>query len=173
MHKKAQFWYADFLLAILILVGISFLFIRTITDLNSKQDKIQGISSDAFSISNSFMSKGYCPSNCGPDWSNLNGNIGFVREGKVIQTNLDDLISLTSTSDGYDKSKIILGTKNNYIFYFEDNNQKIFMSGEEIFGNPLIDDISKINSNSLVKVTRFVYLDTPIKKLVRLVIIVW
>ena len=111
--KKAQFWYADFLLAILILVTISFLFIRNITDLNFKQDKLQDIANDGVSISNSFMSEGYCPSNnCMNDWGSISGRIGFVKQGRVIQYKLTNLTDLTSTNKGYDISKFLLGTKN-------------------------------------------------------------
>jgi len=180
MHKKAQFWYSDFLLAVLILIAISFLFINNITNLNSKQDKLQVLSSDGIAISNSFMSEGYCPPprSCGSNWVNLEGRIGFVKEGRVLENNLKDLINLVRNQEGYEDSKILLGTKNNYIFFFEDENGKIQIQGDlgdPIYGKWDIDDISDIQAESLVKITRIVYLDNSgiTKKLVRLVIIVW
>ncbi len=181
-QKRAQFWYADFLLAILILVAISFLFIKNITDLNSKQDRLEWVANDAISISNSLMSEGYCPSNpfntCYSDWLILTGRIGFVKQGRVIQNNLVSFIDLTQTS--YDTSKIFLGTKNNYIFYFEDENgNKITINGianpeKIIYGNPSVNQLSDINAESLVKITRFLYLDNNgLKKIVKLVVIAW
>src|SRR3989344_2944215 len=119
--KKSQFWYADFLIAVLILVLISYLFISSINQLNKKQDKFQSISSDSLLISSTLMSEGYCVNDNCVEWRNLLGNIGFVKEGKVIQDKLKSLISLTSTNEGYETSKILLGTRNNYIFYFEDS----------------------------------------------------
>ncbi len=174
MLKKAQFWYADFLLAILILVAISFLFVTTITNLNSQQDKLQSLASDAFAISSSFMSEGYCPSNCLSDWRDLNGRIGFVKEGKVLQNNLQDLINLVSTNSDYENSKILLGTRNNYIFYFEDNtNTKIpIIGGDVVYGNPSVNYVSEINAESLVRTTRIAYLPQT-QQIVRLIIIVW
>ena len=188
MQKKAQFWYADFLLALLILVGVSFLFITSIRDLNSSQDKIQSIVSDSNAISNSFMSEGYCPSDdCLTDWQNGNGRIGFVKDGKVIEDNLLDLIALNQDVDnnGYNMSKNLLGTRNNYIFYFEDtdaDNTKIgigTMGGPlvTVSGYPNIDDIAKISSTSLIKVSRIVYLENSegsvTNKIVKLIIVVW
>ena len=181
--KKSQFWYADFLIAVLILVLISYLFISSINQLNKKQDKFQSISSDSLLISSTLMSEGYCvDDNCEGNWRNLLGNIGFVENGKVIQDNLKALISLTSTSEGYNISKILLGTRNNYIFYFEDSddlNSKITISGEtkNIYGyykNPPITEVSQINAESYVRTTRFVYLENVnTKKIAKLVVIVW
>jgi len=188
MHKKAQFWYSDFLIAILILVGISFLFIRNITDLNSDQDKLQSLSSDSVLISNAFMSQGYCPSSpndCLTDWQQSNmGRIGLVKDSKVVQENIEALISLTSTEQGYQKSKALIGTRNNYIFYFEnsdDLNTKIEIKDElgvilgTIFGNPSVNDISQINARSFIKTTRLVYLSNNdnTNRIVKLITIIW
>ena len=52
--KKAQFWYADFLLGLLILFFITYIFSRVIIDLNTREDKIQELVNDATSIANSF-----------------------------------------------------------------------------------------------------------------------
>ena len=181
--KKSQFWYADFLIAVLILVLISYLFISSINQLNKKQDKFQSISSDSLLISSTLMSEGYCADDDCENWRYLLGNIGFVENGKVIQDKLKALILLTSTNDGYETSKILLGTKNNYIFYFEDSddlNSKITISGEDnkkIYGKSGIDEVSQINTESYVRTTRFVYLENPplinTKKIVKLVVIVW
>ena len=65
------------------------------------------------------MSEGYCADDDCENWRYLLGNIGFVENGKVIQDKLKALILLTWTNDGYETSKILLGTKNNYIFYFD------------------------------------------------------
>src|SRR3989338_8430186 len=120
MQKKAQFWYADFLIAILILVAVSFLFIKNITDLNSKQDKLQSITNDAIAISSFLMSEGYCPTNdCLNDWGdpfNKDGRIGFVKEGRIIKDNLEEITAETFVTitrfvyfdaDGDNKGEII------------------------------------------------------------------
>ncbi len=184
MQKKAQFWYSDFLIAILILVGISFLFIRNITDLNSDQDKLQSLAADSILISNVFMSEGYCPDvpgNCLLDWTQNNkGRIGFAKDSKVIQEQVEALISLTSSEQGYQKSKALIGTRNNYIFYFENSDDlknKILIgsNGDAIHGNPSVNDISKINARSFIKTTRLVYLSNNdiTNRIVKLIIIIW
>ena len=182
MQKKAQFWYADFLLALLILITISFLFVRSVSDLGSKQDQIFSLTSDAFSISNSLMSQPHCPSvpgNCTADWlTSSNGRVGFISLGKVQQENLTSFINLNRND--YEKSKLLLGTVNDYIFFFEDNNGPIQIelygnSSNYYYGKPGINILADINTESLVKTTRFVYLNNNgnTRRIVRLAIVVW
>ena len=178
MQKKAQFWYADFLIAILILVAVSFLFIKNITDLNSKQDKLQSITNDAIAISSFLMSEGYCPTNnCLNDWKGDNGRIGFVKEGRIIKNNLDALrdLNLDMVNGGYEKSKILLGTKNNYIFYFKDQNDNGPGGYVSFYGYPGINNLEGIKAETFVAITRFVYLETGTGKgeIIKLIIVVW
>ena len=175
MQKKAQFWYADFLIAILILVAVSFLFIKNITDLNSKQDKLQSITNDAIAISSFLMSEGYCPDNdCLGKWELLDGRIGFVKEGRIIKNNLDDLIGLFAND--YETSKILLGTKNNYIFYFRNQNDIEPFGYGDFYGNPQITSLESITAETFVTITRFVYFDADGDnkgEIIKLIIVVW
>jgi hypothetical protein len=114
------------------------------------------------------MSPGYCPTNCFSDWNNTNGRIGFVYQGRVNDSRLNDFINLTSKQQGYGNSKILLGIRSNYIFYFQDNNNsKINIVGwvKGIYGNPSINNLSDINSDSLV--------NSGTGQITKLAIIVW
>ena len=180
MQKKAQFWYADFLIAILILVAVSFLFIKNITDLNSKQDKLQSITNDAIAISSFLMSEGYCPDDCLSDWSdpfNKDGRIGLVKEGRIIKNNLNSLIDLVANDNGYQTSKILLGTKNNYIFYFRNQNDIEPVGYVDFYGYyPKINNLEEITAETFVTITRFVYFDADGDnkgEIIKLIIVVW
>ena len=180
--KKAQFWYADFLLGLFVLFIITFIFNRVIIDLNLKGDKAQELINDGNSISNSLMSPGYLGFS---QWSasNPSGRIGLVENGKVINSKLSDfkkLLSLTGTPSGYDKSKILLGiNKNNYLMYFEDKNGNPIAdtTGNKVYGG--LDDIAKINqigADNIVRFTRFVYYDNNVDgkgELVKMNILIW
>ena len=155
--KKAQFWYADFLIGLLILVFISFLFIRTITDLNTKEEIIQSLLNDGLSISNSFMSKGYLSD----QWILSEGRIGIVDYGKIVSTDFNNLKSLD-----YQISRNLLGTSSDYAIYIEYTDG----STSDWYSKPGIINIEGINSDNLVKITRFVYYNG---RLVKLIIVVW
>lgn len=152
MFKKAQVTYADFLIGLLILILITFIFTQTIINLNSREDKFQELSNDGFAISNSFMSQGYCPTNnCLNDWNNEKGRVGFVKDNRLILNNFDKFTTLLNGADGYKKSKILLGTQNDYIFYFEYNNNVI----SNIYGKT--NNLNGINTQNLIRITRILY----------------
>lgn len=152
MFKKAQGFYADFLIGLLVLILITFIFTQTIIDLNSREDKFQELINDGTAISNALMSQGYCPTgNCLNDWSNLQGRVGFIKEGKIQLDKYDSFTQLLSTQEGYQTSRILLGTKNDYVLYFEFNNQII----SEIFGK--VNDKSLINTKESIRITRIIY----------------
>lgn len=157
MMKKAQFWYADFLIGLLILVFISILFIKTITDLNTKEDTIQNLLNDGISISNSFMSKGYLSD----QWVNTQGRIGIADNGKINNIDFNNLKALN-----YKTSKTLLGVSNDYAIYIEYTDGSI----SDWYSKPGIFSISGINSDSIIKVTRFAYYNG---RLAKLVIVVW
>src|SRR3989344_32498 len=179
--KKAQFWYADFLLGLLVLFIITFIFNRVIIDLNLREDKIQELVNDGNAISSSLMSPGYLGYT---QWSasNPNGRIGLVENGKVINGKLNNFKQLLLTAgipSGYNKSRILLGTKNDYLMYFEDKNANIItdIAGNKVYG--ALSDASKINqigAENIVRFTRFVYYDNNNDgkgELVKMNILVW
>ncbi|MEK6835801.1 MAG: hypothetical protein AABX55_02150 [Nanoarchaeota archaeon] len=169
--KKAQFWYADFLLGLLILFFITYIFSRVIIDLNTREDKIQELVNDATSIANSFTSTGYLSYN---EWFNRQGRIGFVENGKVINEKLEDFERMLN-NNGYEISQFLLGTSNNYIIYFEDKNTNIVEN--KVYGKfNNINELNELEVENLIRITRFVYYDNNednLGELVRMNILVW
>ena len=170
--KKAQFWYADFLLGLFVLFIITFVFNRVIIDLNLKEDKVQELINDGTSIANSLMSPGYLGFS---QWANKAGRIGLVDNGKVNNNKVNDFQLLLNSNNGYDVSKFLLGTKNDYLMYFEDKNNNII--DNKVYGG--LDDVSKINqigAENIVRFTRFAYYDNNNDgkgELVKMNILIW
>ena len=53
--KRAQFWYGDFLFAVLILIIIGFLFVYAMLDLSNKNNNFDVLIDEAVSISNILL----------------------------------------------------------------------------------------------------------------------
>lgn len=154
MFKNAQVSYADFLIGLLILIIITFIFIQTVVDLNKGEEDFKTLINDGASISNSLMSRGYCPSgNCLNDWNSNppEGRLGFVYNSKIILNNFNDFIQLVSTEQGYIKSKIMFGVNSDYVLYFEYGNQII----SPTYGR--VNDLALLNTKNSIKITRIIY----------------
>jgi hypothetical protein len=147
---------------------ITFIFTQIIIDLNSREDKFQELVNDGISISNSFMSKSYCPTNhCSRDWEHEDGRLGFVDNGKLVKNDFDDFLELD-----YEKTRIFLGTMNDYVFYFEFDGNKLSYNGKTVYGK--YNNIEDIKSENLVKINRILYYNLDSEgKIVNLVILVF
>lgn len=174
MLKKSQAWYADFLIGLLILIFITFVFTTTIIDLNTKEDKLQELSNDGISVSSSLMSSAYGSYG---SWIIYppSGRLGFVKNGRIIKEDFEEFQNLVNSDEGYKNSKILLGTKNDYILYFEFNDE-IFEN--KVYGKPGINinnnKIEGIISDNIIKITRIVYYDLDNSgKIVKMVILIF
>ena len=169
MFKRAQVWYTDFLIGLLILIVITFIFTRTILDLNSREDRFQELINDGSSIANSFMSPAYNSNG----WINNppSGRLGFVRDGKIVKNDFDAFLNLLNNNN-YEKTKTLLGTRNDYVLYFEFDNNKLSYGGRTIYGK--YDDLTKIKADNLIKINRVLYYDLDNnRKIVNMVILVF
>ena len=157
--KKAQFWYGDFLIAVLILMVIGVLFVSSITDLTSRNEILKDLTLEASDISSVLMTEG---SGSSIDWQNRIGTVGFMANNKFDSAKFDDFLSLS-----YEKQKYMLGTFNNIGIYLKNRNNNIVLNNFESIEDGLsldenslqsVDDISRI-SNNLVHIKRFVFYD--------------
>ena len=146
--KKAQFWYGDFLVAVLILMIIGFLFVSSIKDITSRNEIIKELIIEASDISSVLMSEGYGDVD---DWQNGIGTIGFMTDGRFDILKFYDFISLE------DKQRVMLGTYRNVWIYLQDRNGNIIDSNRLQIGS-----VNDINSNNLVHVKRFVFYENDI-----------
>ena len=170
MFKKAQATYADFLIGLLVLIAITFIFTQIVIDLNSREDKFQELINDGAAISSSFMGSAYGA--YGWTGNQPTGRLGFVRDGKVIKKDFDDYLNLLNSQNGYKKSTILLGTRNDYVFYFEFDETKLNYGEREVYGK--YDDVDEIESSNMVKITRIVYYDLDGSgRIVKLVVLIF
>ena len=72
--KRGQFWYGDFLVAVIILMIIGTLFVSSIMDITSRNEIIKDLILEASDISSTLMSEGYMTEN---EWQDGIGTIGF------------------------------------------------------------------------------------------------
>ena len=148
MMKKAQFWYGDFLVAVLILMIIGFLFVSSIKDITSRNEIIKELIIEASDISSVLMSEGYGDVD---DWSEGIGTVGLMTDGRFDILKFYDFISLE------DKQRVMLGTYRNVWIYLQDRNGNIIDSNKLQIGS-----VNDINSNNLVHVKRFVFYENDI-----------
>ncbi|MFH1209811.1 MAG: hypothetical protein V1663_03410 [archaeon] len=180
--KRGQFWYSDYLIGIMVFMVIGFLFFRTFVDVSTSNSLMENLIDDGISISNSFMSSGYLPDY----WDDAvpDGRIGFVDNGKLNIDFYQNFTNLIVQGD-YEKSKYLIGTRYDYIVYFEDEN------GNPIENNGILmvlgkysslTELNNANADAIVKIIRFVWVDeyeTPIAnpndkgRILRMVVIVW
>ena len=193
IKKRAQFWYIDLLIALFVVIVIAILFVKGIVDIVDREKEINDLLSEGIDISNSFMSKGLLSDRLCLD---NNGRIGFVDNSKIINANLDAFSILTTADscsnpggnnvDGYTKSKILLGTKFEYVMYMQDKDGEIIAGpyGYDIDGtfNTIGDILNAIDSlpnapDNKVNMFRYAFYDTePVdgkEELVRIGITIW
>lgn len=172
--RKAQFWYADFVIGVLVIGFIAVLFAITIVDVPEKTGQINILSGDAAMISNLLMSPGIDNS----QWVNGQGKIGLVKDGKVNNIWLNDFLKLveqTNPSNGYQIAKSMLGTEHDFAIYFQDKNGNVFNS--KAYGG--IDDLGQLgnlNAENIVRINRIVYFDDNndgYGQVVNMVVIAW
>jgi hypothetical protein len=189
--KRGQFWYADYLIGITVFMVIGFLFFRTFVDVSANNSLMEDLIDDGISISNSFMSPGYLPDKWNLDPPD--GRIGFVENGKLNSSeyyddaNHNNFRAMVQTPDGYERSKYLIGTRYDYLVYFEDENGNPIDNGFlTVLGrwSTLEEFNTNANAEAVVKIVRFVWVDeyeTPDYRLdnlgkgriLKMVVIVW
>jgi hypothetical protein len=207
--KKAQLWYGDMILGFSIIVIIMLFFVVAFFDILGKEQEIQNLVDEAITISNSMLSPSYSPSgNLESDWCNLEGRIGFTDNMKINNEdfvrfrNMVNQVKTCGSLSGYETTKLMFGTKFDYIIYFQDKNGNFFdlpnnlnlprkFNVRRTYGKyrinlptngpsgikKIYDKIENDNPNNLINFFRFVYMDTSPEdgkgELVKMGVIVW
>lgn len=165
--KKAQFWYGDFLVAVLILMIIGMLFVTSIRDITSRNEILKDLILEASDISSTLMSEGYGDY---IDWVNKEGTVGFIKDYKLNSVSLNFL-----TFVDYNTQKIMLGTFNNVWIYLSDRNGEIIYDNSDKIGIQ-INSVSDIPAKNLVHMKRFVFWEGDINNpsdIYTLGVVVW
>ena len=148
--KKAQFWYGDFLVAVLILMIIGMLFVTSIKDITPRNEILKELILEASDISSTLMSEGYGTIN---DWNNGMGTIGLITNYKLDIGKLGNFLNLD-----YNNQRAMLGTINNVWIYLADRNGDIvgnYDNSDKI--GIQINSVSDIPAKNLVHIKRFVF----------------
>jgi len=144
--KKAQFWYGDFLIAVLILMVIGVLFVSSIIDLTSRNEILKDLTLEASDISSILMTEGYGTLE---DWRNNTGTIGFIADNKFDDEKFDQFLSLRK-----ERQRSMFGTYNNVWIYLADRNGEIGLRH-----NLNYISINEINADNMVHIKRFIFYD--------------
>lgn len=158
IHKKAQAWGIDLILAVFIfIIGISVLFIYTINTPSEGRENLELLSYDGKVITNTLLSEGY-PN----DWNIDNViSIGVVDNNKINITKIDRFYNMTRDDFNYSRTKALFNTKYDYYFFLEGINFTLGSITFEGIGKPGVNK-DTIESENLAKVTRFtIYEDKP------------
>ncbi len=157
-NKKAQIWYTDFMVGVLIFVIVIVLYYEYANNLNQDPDKLTSdLIMDAKSITSSLITEGY-PTN----WNQSNVQMIGLTDGnqRLVQEKIDVLAGMD-----YGEMKTKLRTSYEYYLFLEDfNGTRILLGGEEGVG------LNSTDSKNLVSLTRVVIYDS---RLIRMVVQVW
>ncbi len=154
--KKGQFWYADFVVGLLVIAFITVLFARAVVDVPEKESGIRLLHQDAITIASLLMSPGVDSAN----WINGQGKIGLVQNGKINYLWFNDFISLiTKTNpDGYQKARQLFGTNYDFSVYFQKKDASIL--GNKAYGGMAdVGQLQNLEAENIVRVNRVVYFD--------------
>ena len=174
LTKKGQFWYADFVMGILVIAFIAVLFAKAVVDVPERESNLNIITQDAVTVANLLMSPGVDSAN----WKNGKGKIGLVRGGKVNYQWYSDFTALVesgSNQQGYQMARQLLGTKYDFAVYFKKKDGSVY--GNRAYGG--IDDIEQLQAleaENIIRAHRVVYFDGTgdnIGEMYTMVLVVW
>ena len=154
MKKRGQFWYGDFMIAMLVIIVIGIIFANTIVDIPQRESNLDNMIDDGVNIANSLLSEGYDM----PNWRNGNGRIGINTDSKIDVNKLDTFSSLVDTNRGYLISKFLFGTDYDYVFYFEDKDGNI-VNERSYGGVARSEDLEIVSALNMFRMIRIVFLD--------------
>jgi len=153
ISRKAQVWYTDFIVSVLIFMIALVIYFEYVNNLSKEEEsKIDEMLMSAKVMSNSLMSEGY------PDeWNQSNVEIiGIIDDKRINQTKIENFYNMSHNS-----AKLKFGLSQNYYFYLEDRNgQKMGISEKEATGE------EPVNPVKLVKLNRVTIYNNSIVKAV-------
>ena len=146
--KRGQFWYGDFLVAVLILMIIGVLFVTSITDITSRNEILKELILEASDISSTLMSEG----NNIEGWDDEppQGTAGFITSNNFDADKFEVFAQLSNANQ-----RVMLGTRNNVWIYLSDREGDI----KKESSNGEYSSLGDITSKNLVHIKRFVFYD--------------
>jgi hypothetical protein len=158
MNKKAQIWYTDFMLGILVFVVVIFVYYEYAYSIDQNPaDITSDIMMDAKSISSSLITQG-SPA----DWNQSTVKIIGLTDGeqRIVQEKLDMFANMT-----YAQTRTKLRTPYEFYIQFEELNGSIIqINGKDGIG------LAANDTDNAVSISRIVVYDS---KLTNMVVQVW
>lgn len=152
MNRKAQVWYTDFMVGILILTVMIVVYFQFVSNFSFESEgSLDDLTRDAKIISNSLMTQGYPL-----DWNSTNvSRIGIVDGDNRL--NISRLSEFKSID--YNETKNIFSISSDYFIYFEKQDQKETLGGVEDIG------VNETDPLKLAAITRIVFYDGSFYKM--------
>jgi hypothetical protein len=161
LQKKAQTWMFDFFVGFLIFLGLLFLGLGLLRNVDNDSDFFD-VKKESERVSSILLSEGF-PSN----WnSSLVTSPGLLSEHRINVSKLEEFDSLQ-----YDKVKSLMSVHNNFVFYFENTSGIMNVSGKCFRGYDFSGcDVFDFNYENLAKTERIVILNS---KIILMVVLSW
>ncbi|MBW2996247.1 hypothetical protein KY332_03030 [Candidatus Woesearchaeota archaeon] len=157
-ENKAQVWYTDFMIGIMIFFIVIMIYFAYAHNVSQDPNEITSeLLMDAKAISSSLVTQG-SPS----DWNQSNVNVIGITDGdqRLVQEKLDMFVNMT-----YSQAKTKLRTPYDFYFYLEDlEGNRISLGENDWFGK------NASNADNAVFITRVVVYES---ELINMVVNVW
>lgn len=157
IHKKAQIWGLDLVVAVAIFsISLSIFYFYALNGKAEVFEKIELLSYDAKQISQSILSSGYPE-----DWNEQNVvEIGLTTDGKLNETKIGRFYNMTQND--YNETKRLLKTSNDY-YFFLDENLSFGTTSVRGIGKPDF-DLNNFDFDDMINVKRIVvYKNKPVE----------
>ena len=152
--KKAQVWYADLILALLVFTAILTMYYKT--DINTSQQdnkNLNELTMEARIVTNDILSQGIPKA-----WNKTN-----VRKIGIMDNNRINMTKLVYFSElPYNDTKSYLRTKYDYYLYFKRDGNIIKINGKDGIGKPGVNATNLEQAekpNKVIRLTRIVILE--------------
>lgn len=155
--RKAQVWYTDFMVGVLIFVIALIIYFEYVNNLSKEEEsRLEEMVMDAKILSNSLMSEGHPK-----DWDQSSVKIiGILSDSRINQTKIEEFYDMN-----YTETKYKFGIDYEYLFYLEDKEgNKIKVEDKEFAG---------LETNSSIKVAKLNRITIYNNSLIKAVVQIW
>ena len=172
LYSKAQVWGIDIMVGVVIFTAAiiaALLYLAQFYDANSGE--FNDLANDANTISSSLLSGGYPD-----DWNSSDAVMAGLTNDNM---RLNETKWGNFSAMGYSMSKRLLGTRNDYlVFFVDEENNVIDIGGSSYAGKPSVtrDNFASQDTEGTVQVSRFLLhnaTDGNSYKMIKMVVYVW
>ncbi|MAF36785.1 hypothetical protein CL622_06730 [archaeon] len=195
IKKRGQFWYMDFIMAIIIISIISLIFVKTVIGMTQTKNLTEGLLIEAQEISQNLIAVGEPTDwNTHSEWWDDPSvkQLGLTDGNKRF--NLDKLRKLgdgTLTDQNYAKAQLRLGTNKHFYVYLNDRSIIYPAPGHTGAGKLHVDNddggwttvtevrdeietrVQNKEIKQIIEFNRLVFVDDTYDRILRMTVLVW